>query len=128
MVRNLRRGRLAWLVPGLLLAGLLQPIVAQSAAAAPQNPVSDYPVDYGKAAGFDVSPAVRSLSRTAPAGSRTYVPRERGPLVRDRGYSGDGALQAGSATRDAVSGPIQNFEGASKRGQPLPGVPAGPER
>lgn len=119
MVRNLRRGRLAWLVPGLLLTGLLQPIVAQSAAAAPQNPVSDYPVDYSKAAGFDVSPAVRSLPRTAPAGSRTYVPRERGPLVRDRGYSGDGALQAGSAPGDAVSGPIQNIEGASNADNPF---------
>ena len=79
---------------------------------------------------FDVSQPLHDLAqaaarRAAPlaAASQEFEVRpERGPIAKDRGFSGDGALQGSSellqralSTPQALSGPSQNFEGLSNQ-------------
>lgn len=117
MARKARTRRSAWLVPGLLVVGLIQPVAQGTAAAAPSESVPQY----GKAAGFDVSRAVRDMPRAVPTGRRAVQLPERGPRVPDRGYTGDGALQTRSRSGEAppIGPPIQNFQGASNADNPF---------
>ena len=80
---------------------------------------------------FDKSPALRSLAKVAaPAAAASAsaddepvdIRPDRGPVVPDQGYSGDGALQStmparlsSAAPAPAIPGPLGSFEGLSNQ-------------
>ncbi len=79
---------------------------------------------FSEAVAFDVSLPLHTLARQAPlrklpAGPSTEpveIRPERGPVVEDRGYSGDAALQGAggqrlSQTALTIPAPMANFEG-----------------
>jgi hypothetical protein len=77
---------------------------------------------FSTAVAFDVSPALRDVavvSRAAPSSQAVIEIRpDRGPTPQqDRGFAGDGALQAPGGQRAplAIPAPIQNFEGLSNQ-------------
>jgi len=87
---------------------------AQTGAAAP---VDMKPV-FKEADAFDISPPLHELAKTAKPVNPKDLPPERGPVVPDQGYSGDGALQAGASAAvaaQAIPAPLQNFEGLSNQ-------------
>ncbi len=129
MARKSRTRRAVLLVPGLLIVGLIQPVITGTAAAAPVDTSISAP-DWSKAAGFGVSRAVRDLPRSTPDAARpAVVLPERGARVPDRGYGGDAALQQSSASSSEapVSPPIQNFEGISNADNPFQLSPPDPD-
>jgi len=77
---------------------------------------------FSTAVAFDVSPAVRNLpqaARMSPSSStfEQEVRPERGPVAKDKGFSGDAAIQrsklaAGAAT---IPSPLLTFEGLSNQ-------------
>jgi len=76
---------------------------------------------FSEAVAFDVSPALRDLAPLAGAG-RVALPEsglldirpERGPVAKDKGYSGDGALRGMKATKSSKKAEFfANFEGLS---------------
>jgi hypothetical protein len=79
---------------------------------------------FSKAVAVDVSPAMRSLAMaprlSAPSStSLREVRRERGPVAKDRGFSGDAAVQASAgralaSARTSLS-PLLTFEGLSNQ-------------
>jgi hypothetical protein len=94
------------------------------AAAAPPNPKAKF----STAKAFDVSPVLRDVSPMAslqgasrqPSPQLLEIRPERGPVARDKGFSGDGALRGGvrmtqeaALTAAAIPGTLQNFEGIS---------------
>ncbi|MEO8287248.1 MAG: hypothetical protein ABI670_12560 [Chloroflexota bacterium] len=76
---------------------------------------------FSTAVAFDSSPALRSVAAqvTLPAGeSEMEIRAERGPVAKDKGYSGDGALQAGASgakVAPLIPGTLANFEGLSNQ-------------
>jgi len=88
---------------------------------------------FSKAAAFDVSlplhalaPAARlRVAPLAPSQEPVEIRPERGPVVKDRGYSGDEALQGGSGlglqaaaptiTAATIPAPLLTFEGLSNQ-------------
>jgi hypothetical protein len=62
---------------------------------------------------FDISPTLRELASqkhtVRPPKSEEIRP-DRGPIVADQGFSGDGAIQKGAAPL-AIPSPMANFEG-----------------
>jgi len=69
---------------------------------------------------MDVSPTLQSLAagqRRSARGSSTVrdIRPDRGPARSDAGFSGDGALQAGTAVTAAIAAPLANFEGLSNQ-------------
>jgi hypothetical protein len=84
---------------------------------------------FTKAKAFDVSEPLYNLAqaaslRAAPlATSKLYeIRRERGPVAKDRGFSGDGAVQSSSELRRhalsqslLINNPLNNFEGLSNQ-------------
>ncbi len=128
MTRRSHTRKAVLLMPGLLLVGLIQPVLQGTAAAAPADAAISAP-DWGKAAAFGVSRAVRDLPRAAWRTDGPAVERpERGPRVPDRGYGGDAALQQSYASADApVSDPIQNFEGIANSDNPFLLSPPDPD-
>ena len=83
---------------------------------------------FSKAAAFDVSLPLHALASAAPfrmaprASSHRLVEirPERGPVVKDQGYSGDGALQGASGLRvqnaaATIPAPLLTFEGISNQ-------------
>ena len=83
---------------------------------------------FSEAVAFDVSLPLHTLARQAPlrklpagpAAEPIEIRPERGPVVEDRGYSGDGALQGAngkqlSQTALTIPAPIANFEGLSNQ-------------
>lgn len=102
-----------------LLAGALASL---SASAAPHTTPVRQPVPRWSApAGFDVSPTLRALAtQPYPRSADVQLPAERGPFVKDQGYTGDGALQqVGQAPESkaapAIPGTLANFEGLSNQ-------------
>lgn len=96
------------------------------AAAAPPNPKAKF----STAKAFDVSPALRDVSPIAslqgaslqPSAPLVEIRPERGPVAKDKGFSGDGALRGGARmTQEAalaaatIPGTLQNFEGISNQ-------------
>lgn len=124
-----RTRRAVWLMPGLLLIGLVQPVIVGTASAAPTDTSTEYQADWGKAAAFDVSRAVRDLPVSSGQARQPAVQiAERGPRVVDRGYGGDAALQQSAPAAEApVSPPIQNFEGISNADNPFQLSPPDPD-
>jgi hypothetical protein len=98
---------------------------ALSASAAPTKDSAASPAArFTSAAAFDVSPslseiAAQATGRSAAASDVLEIP-ERGPVVADTGYSGDGALQTAKPSAGAQESPmipstIANFEGLSNQ-------------
>jgi len=115
---------------GLVLITLLVTMLGV-AQAAPEAQRPGPAPKFSTAKAFDVSPALRDLAgraalRAAPPESSPGEPREirpeRGPAAEDRGFSGDGAVQAGGELRAAetmaalaIPAPTVNFEGMSNQ-------------
>jgi len=88
---------------------------------------------FSKAAAFDVSLPMHALAQAAPLRMAPLAPSqepveirpERGPVVKDQGHSGDGALQGGSGLRlqaaapaitaATIPAPLLTFEGLSNQ-------------
>jgi hypothetical protein len=84
---------IAWVAVFSLLAGTVAAFSVS--AAAPAVPALRPAPQWATAAGFDVSPPLRDLAArpfARSADSELYLPDERGPLVKDQGFAGDGAL------------------------------------
>ncbi|HSP95358.1 MAG TPA: hypothetical protein VLU06_12445 [Thermoanaerobaculia bacterium] len=92
------------------------------AAAKPLTPV------FSEAVAFDVSPPLYRLAQEqhfrkapfAPSAEPIEIRPERGPVVKDLGYSGDGALQGAdgkriSQTAPTIPSPLLAFEGLSNQ-------------
>ena len=109
----------------LCLAALF--VLVSKTGAAPAAPASSPRPQFSEAIAFDTSVPLQTL---APAASRREVAapssgtvvevrRERGPDVKDRGHSGDGALhEAGGArlqSAAAIAPPLLTFEGLSNQ-------------
>ena len=93
------------------------------------NKVKGPKAKFSKPVAFDVSPTLRDLA--AAAGAKVLpglsddirepreVRPERGPVVIDKGYSGDGALQNTigrvAAKGELIPSPVANFEGMSNQ-------------
>jgi hypothetical protein len=108
--------RRLWLFVGVaLLATLVAAVGTRKAESAPGRSGVKGPT-FTEAAAFDVSKPLRELAKTVPSskGKGIVVPPERGPVVRDRGHSRDGALQS-KVVGPAIPGPIANFEGLSNQ-------------
>jgi hypothetical protein len=125
-----RTGPARWLVPLLLIAGLLSPMAGSAHAAPAAATAPRLQPTFKNAAAFDVTAPLRDLARQAPAKvAARPLPPERGPTVVDRGFSGDGAVQATAAQRlgasaaagaaAAIAAPSANFEGLANRDNPF---------
>ena len=108
-----RRLRLrALLAAGVLSTALLMAVGATPAGSAPAKPDPQFT----EAVAFDTSKPLRELAKAATASARRQQVRlgpERGPTVKDKGFSGDAAVQDTSAATAAatIGGTIANFEG-----------------
>ena len=137
----MRTRRARWLVPLLLVTGLLvsAPIgTAQSAP--PAAPVAaaakGSTPKFSTAAGFDVSPPMREAAKraAAKAGGGAQDRAERGAIPADGGFAGDGAVQSSAgkaALAPRIAAPSVNFEGISNADNqaigflPIPPDPVG---
>jgi hypothetical protein len=110
------RARTLWLLVGVALTGTLLAAVGANAQSAPSVRKGVVGPKFTPATAFDVSKPLRELAKAAPSGRAKggEIRPERGPVVADRGYSRDGAVQTkvGSA---AIPSPIANFEGLSNQ-------------
>jgi hypothetical protein len=130
------RTRVRWLVPLLLVSGLVVSALAGTAqgAAAPTAAASSAP-KVTAAAGFDLSPAMRAVARTpltAKRGATALTRLERGPATAGRGFSGDAAVQAAkteAGVSPRIAAPTVNFEGipATANVPILGGIPIPPD-
>jgi hypothetical protein len=112
------------LLAALAIVFILAPTVG--ATPAPVQVPTGPRAEFSAAVAFDVSPTLAEVSRRAaqapvPNGSPEVreIRPERGPVVPDRGYSGDGALQAGKGAPAlapaAIPDPLVSFEGLSNQ-------------
>jgi len=100
------------------------------AAAVPEAPKAGAQPKFSTAVAFDVSPALRDVAtstsrqdlRQSTSAEPLEVRPDRGPEVKDQGYSGDGALQGAIALKSAVPdlaatipSPLLTFEGLSNQ-------------
>ena len=122
MIRQIRTKR-----PGLPLLSLVVVLLLSAtmgaAQAAPAAPAARSTPQFSTAVAFDVSPALRDLASGAapqalqrqPADEPLEIRPDRGPIVQDQGFSGDGAIQDAGALRapSAIPAPLANFEGLS---------------
>lgn len=102
---------------------------AVPAAAAPRerstlSPAFKAPTPkFSTPAAYDVSPALSDLAKNAVAPASGDLPEERGPVVTDHGFSGDGAIQASSTSRQlsalAIPAPSVSFEGLRNTDNPF---------
>jgi hypothetical protein len=112
-----RRLRLrALLAAGVLSTALLLAVGATPAGSAPAKPDPKFT----EAVAFDTSKPLRELAKAATASARRQPVRlgpERGPTVKDNGFSGDAAVQDRSAATAAatIGGTIANFEGLGQQ-------------
>src|SRR6266511_2165911 len=97
---------------GVLSTALLTAVGATHAGSAPakHDPL------FTEAVAFDTSKPLRELAKAATASARRQHVRlgtERGPTVKDKGFSGDAAVQDTSVATAAatIGGMIANFEG-----------------
>ncbi len=129
MRRRLPPRRSAGLLSGALLVGLLIPVSTGLAQAVPPDSPPDPSAVFSTAVAFDTSAPLTEIARrprSQPAPQS--LPPERGPVVADRGFGGDGALQAtaSEASAAAVSAPIANFEGLANTDNPFMVSPPDP--
>jgi len=104
----------------LSLFALLLLVVSTAAQNKPDRVVPKF----STAVAFDTSSPVRDLATAKKAFSSSVVLEvrpERGPVVRDKGFSGDGAVQTSSQTLAArvnalaIPSPLLTFEGLSNQ-------------
>jgi hypothetical protein len=122
-VFGLRVGR------GPASAAVLWSVMAAAATtsrgAEPAKPVPPVP-HFSQAVAFDVSPPLSTLAWHAPLRRIPYgqtsveeIRPERGPVAKDTGYSGDGALQTSivhpTFAAASIPGTLANFEGLSQQ-------------
>lgn len=111
-----------------LVAVLLLAATAGATQAAPAAGRTSLSPKFSTAAAFDVSPALRDMARQVSLRAKVYaflsslveVRPERGPVGVDRGFSGDGALQAANGLAAAspattIPAPTASFEGLSNQ-------------
>ena len=98
-------------------------VLVVSTAAAQKQPDRAAP-KFSSAVAFDVSPPARDLALAKktvfPSSLVLEIRPERGPVAKDRGFSGDAAVQRSIQTQAAPSAlaipsPLQNFEGVSNQ-------------
>jgi hypothetical protein len=124
--------RARWLVPLLLVTGLLVSAPFGSAKGAPPPAQKGPTPKFTSAAAFDVSPSMRDVAKRAGAVQRTAakaLPPERGPAVADRGFAGDAAVQSSKTRTQAVpeiAAPTVNFEGLRNTDNPFLVAPPDP--
>ena len=113
----------------LMAAAVAMLFVAVSPRASAQPTAERHPLTpkFSAAVAFDISPALRDLRPPALAFARPFkvfdmeIRPERGPEVKDKGHSPDGALQASPQARTAgaatvaIPGLLQSFEGLSNQ-------------
>src|SRR6266540_6378503 len=131
----MRTRRARWLVPLLLVTGLLVTAPVGTAQGAPEATQASLKPKFSNAVAFDTSPAMRDVAKRATSAARAASGKldrpERGPAVTSRGYAGDGALQSAARATVApeIAAPSVNFEGL--RGDDnvpiLGGIPVPPD-
>ena len=124
----LRRGisLTRWLMPSVLVAGLLGPTVASAAQAGTAANAVPLKARISKAVAFDVSPTLHSLARHPSApGARVRIRQDRGPVPIDRGFTGDAAVQSVAGPAH-IGAPVANFEGLSNADNPFEVQPPDP--
>jgi hypothetical protein len=126
MALRIRTERLGPVVLRLAIA-LLLIAPGGTAQAAPKAQQAGPTPTFSTAVAFDVSPALRDLAsakRSPSLSTSTEVQEvrpERGPIVPDKGFAGDGAVQTTARFRAAVQiapqipAPLVNFEGLSNQ-------------
>ncbi len=113
------------LISAMVLALLASSAGILSVSAAPDVTRGGPAPKFSKEVAFDVSPALRDLARQAPPPTGGELPPERGPVVTDRGFSGDGAIQAtaksalAAQTLAPIPAPSVNFEGLRNTDNPF---------
>src|SRR5436309_5526407 len=124
MVRRIRTERSGRLVFGLV-AVLLLVVSVGAVQAAPQSARAAPGPVFSTAAAFDKTPPLRDLAQRASRQVTPHeLPPERGPVVADRGYSGDGALQTaggqsvGAVQAATIPATSANFEGLRNTDNP----------
>jgi hypothetical protein len=110
-----RRLRLPLFGAGVLSTALLMAVGATPAGSAPAK----HEAVFSEAVAFDTSKPLRELAKTAKVEARDKDARmspERGPAVKDKGYSGDAAVQDFSSVNAVatIGGTIANFEGLNQ--------------
>jgi hypothetical protein len=96
-----------------------------SVSAAPPTTSLSTP-EVSTATAFDASPALSELAtRAYPPFAQKELPLERGPVVTDQGFAGDGAIQGSSGSQGPVRegapmipSPLVNFEGLRNTDNP----------
>jgi len=134
----MRTRRARWLVPLLLVTGLLVSAPVGTAQGAPEATQGSQRSRFSNAVAFDVSPAMRDVAKQATSVARATgaLDRpERGPASAGRGFSGDAAVQSTtgrSAAGVEIPSPTVNFEGIPAEanipilgGLPIPPDPDG---
>jgi hypothetical protein len=125
MELRIRTERLGPVVLRLAIA-LLLIAPGGTARAAPKAQQAGPTPTFSTAVAFDVSPALRDLAsaKRAPSLSTSTevqeVRPERGPIVPDKGFAGDGAVQttairAAAQIAPQIPAPLVNFEGLSNQ-------------
>ena len=129
----MRNARQIWNgAPVRALAGALAMLTCAVPADA-ASPMASVQPRFSTAVAFDVSPSLRALVpaarlRMAPlalSADPVEIRPERGPVAKDQGYSGDGALQGDGGVRllvaaptiaaATISAPLLTFEGLSNQ-------------
>jgi hypothetical protein len=101
--------------------------VSASSTNSPQQAFKAPKAKFTEAIAFDISPTMRSLSKKAapqaadnPESEPLDIHPDRGPVVVDNGFSGDGAVKSASPATKlaansamAIPSPLVNFEGIS---------------
>ncbi|HEU4398586.1 MAG TPA: hypothetical protein VFU54_12230 [Actinomycetota bacterium] len=134
----MRSRRARWLVPLLLVTGLLVSAPVGTAQGAPEATQASQRARFSNAVAFDVSPAMRDVAKQATSAARasgTLDRPERGPASAGRGFSGDAAVQSTTGRSAAaldIPSPTVNFEGIPAEanipilgGIPIPPDPVG---
>ena len=107
----------------LVLALLITAVVAVSVSAAPEAARGGPSPKFSTAVAFDLSPALRDMASAQRASSLSIeeeqeVRPDRGPVVEDQGFAGDGAVQEVSTQLQAalaIPAPLLTFEGLSNQ-------------
>ena len=106
----------------LIAAAAAMAFVAASPPASAQPTARTHPLTpkFSAAVAFDISPAVRNLPLAkkplVTPSELLEIRPERGPVVQDKGFSGDTALQSTAGISAlAIPAPLANFEGLSNQ-------------
>jgi hypothetical protein len=115
---RMRTRRARWLVPLLLVTGLLVSASVGTAQGAAEAAQASPKPKFSSAVAFDVSPAMSDVARQATTAARRAGGNldrpERGPASAGRGFSGDAAVQSSTGSGPAsvdIPSPTVNFEG-----------------